>query len=173
MNLDILGMCEIRWSGNGQFRTERATMYNSGSPEDDANYRHGVAILVSRRLVKSENTAKKQQMKKINISNPKNPDIKNNFSNILNIKITGLNAQPDRDVEETWKQLKETAMEQLGIQTNKGKEEWMTNEILVLMEQRRMHKNEEITYKNILRIIRRKIREAKETWINAKCQEIE
>ncbi|KAK9885117.1 hypothetical protein WA026_009341 [Henosepilachna vigintioctopunctata] len=31
MNLDIMGMCRIRWSGNGQLKTDEATIYYSGS----------------------------------------------------------------------------------------------------------------------------------------------
>lgn len=54
---------------------------------------------------------------------------------------------------------------------NKGKKEWMT--ILDLIEQRRRHKNDGTTYKNIQKTIRKKIREAKKAWISAKCREIE
>lgn len=51
---------------------------------------------------------------------------------------------------------------------------WMTTEILELMEERRQHKaRDENKYREIHRNIRKKIREAKESWLSERCKEIE
>lgn len=58
---------------------------------------------------------------------------KQNFTSVLNL-IAG----PELNVNETWEILKETmketAVEQIGFQTNEKKEDRMTSEILELME---------------------------------------
>lgn len=55
-----------------------------------------------------------------------------------------------------------------------GKKEWMTEEILDMMEERRKYKNRDITkYREIHGKIKTKIRDAKEKWLSDKCTEIE
>lgn len=53
------------------------------------------------------------------------------------------------------------------------KKTWMTNEILQMMEERRLVKRNPEEYKNINKIIKKKIREAKEKEAKEKCDEIE
>lgn len=53
------------------------------------------------------------------------------------------------------------------------KQEWMTSEILELMAERRKQKNNLPKYKTINNFIRRKCRDATETWLSEKCTEIE
>jgi exonuclease III len=51
LNIDILGMSEERWPGNGITRLEKATMYYSG-PEDK-RHRNGVVFLISNDIAAS------------------------------------------------------------------------------------------------------------------------
>uniref|UniRef100_A0A8D8SH15 Craniofacial development protein 2 n=1 Tax=Cacopsylla melanoneura TaxID=428564 RepID=A0A8D8SH15_9HEMI len=53
------------------------------------------------------------------------------------------------------------------------KKSWMTEEILGMMEERRISKNDPQKYKNIQKAIRNKIREAKEKELEDRCTEIE
>ncbi|KAL1458712.1 hypothetical protein WDU94_008838 [Cyamophila willieti] len=53
------------------------------------------------------------------------------------------------------------------------KKSWMTDEILELMEERRINKGNQIEYRRIQNIIRKKIREAKEKEMSEKCEDIE
>lgn len=53
------------------------------------------------------------------------------------------------------------------------KESWITDEILQLMGKRRLAENDPDEYKNINKIIQKKIREAKDNEMMEKCAEIE
>lgn len=54
------------------------------------------------------------------------------------------------------------------------KKQWMTDEILEMMDERRKLKNADPeAYRQIHGVIKRKIREAKERWMSERCQEIE
>jgi len=55
------------------------------------------------------------------------------------------------------------------------KHHWMTNEILVLFEERRGYKNKGNgdNYKTIQKVIRTKIRTAKNEWLKEQCEELE
>ena len=54
------------------------------------------------------------------------------------------------------------------------KKQWMTNEILELMDERRQFKNRDFTkYKEVNKQIKYKIKDAKEKWLKQQCEEIE
>lgn len=63
----------------------------------------------------------------------------------------------------------------LGYRTKSKKQKWMTDEILLLMDERRKHKDkaDNNMYKEIQRLIRSKIRIAKNEWLKRECSEIE
>ncbi|GFR88638.1 RNA-directed DNA polymerase from mobile element jockey-like [Elysia marginata] len=54
-----------------------------------------------------------------------------------------------------------------------GKRKWMTEEILELMEKRRLAKPNKVRHKEINKEIKRKCDQAKEKWLNEQCEEIE
>ena len=54
-----------------------------------------------------------------------------------------------------------------------GRKTWMTEEILQLMETRRQNKNNPAKYEEIHRKVRTLCKEAKETWLEKNCREIE
>ena len=53
-----------------------------------------------------------------------------------------------------------------------AKQPWMTTEILDLMKDRKYHKGKP-TYREIDEVIKRKCKDAQETWYNDKCAKIE
>ena len=70
--------------------------------------------------------------------------------------------------------LTEIQEEHVGYRGNEGRKPWMTQEILDLMEDRRKLKSvNDQGYRETNKVIRRKIREAKEKWLSEKCEEIE
>lgn len=111
----------------------------------------------------------------------KEPTTINELTEVVNNNIHML-AQPssaNRSVEENWVDIKTSLVNQrtkdiMKPKDNKGRKEWMTQEILKLMEERRKYKNNDHeTYTRIHRVIRKKIKQAKETWLQESCKEIE
>ena len=47
LNINILGVCEHRWPGNGEMALEGGKFYYSGNTE--SNHRNGVGIVVDRK----------------------------------------------------------------------------------------------------------------------------
>ncbi|XP_030747669.1 uncharacterized protein LOC115876118 [Sitophilus oryzae] len=83
----------------------------------------------------------------------------------------------EEDVEKTWNDLKTRITniqeKDIGFTATNKKQEWITQEILDLMDDRRKQKANPIEYKRLNGIIRKKCREEKEIWMSTKCQEIE
>ena len=64
--------------------------------------------------------------------------------------------------------------QELNQDAKENKKEWMTKEILQMIERRRKAKvGNKQRYKELHRQIQKKVREAKERWLNEKCDEIE
>jgi len=49
MRINCLGLCEVRWTENGQFRKNNKTVIYSGGHE----HQRGVALILDKRLSKS------------------------------------------------------------------------------------------------------------------------
>mgnify|MGYP007007716639 FL=1 len=63
---------------------------------------------------------------------------------------------------------------ELGTQERRAKQKWMTEEILALMDKRRVYKHiDNNKYKEIHKQITKLIKEAKERWMEERCQELE
>ncbi|CAH1224416.1 unnamed protein product [Diabrotica balteata] len=82
------------------------------------------------------------------------------------------------DVNKKWCNIKNTllkpAQESLIEHKSQAKKHWMTEEILLLMEERRKYKGKYLQkYKEIQRIIKEKIKTAKEIYLMKQCKEIE
>lgn len=70
--------------------------------------------------------------------------------------------------------LKNTIENCIPEKTRQGKQSWMTEDILKLMEERKKYRNREVErYKQIHQKIKKEIKKAKETWLDKKCDEIE
>ncbi|XP_030747721.1 craniofacial development protein 2-like [Sitophilus oryzae] len=106
------------------------------------------------------------------------PTVKNNLTNQLNSQIQRLSHKIEGDdVTQSSKEianvLKTTSQTVLGYRSNNKKQKWITNEILLLMDERRKAKNNKDKYRDLQRQIRSKIRIAKNEWLKKECREIE
>ena len=85
--------------------------------------------------------------------------VKNKLNTDYEKTVTNLNVE--NEIEKLYKTVEIIKSDMLQPHTDK-KKSWMTDEILQLMEKRRVYKNSPQEYKNTQRIIKRKIKEAKE-----------
>lgn len=125
--------------------------------------------------------------KKPNMDALRNESQKQDISDQLNAQLRSIkqrNTSPtpgtenSKNIEDTWKQLKnamQKVQEQLITKDNKKQHKsWMTQEILDLMESRRSFKSTNAQkYKATDKLIRNKIKEAKEMWMMERCREVE
>ena len=82
-----------------------------------------------------------------------------------------------QEVDEKWEHLKES-ITQAAEETNpksqrKAKKKWMNDEILKMMDGRRKSKQDRDAYDALNKQITTKCNEAKEKWLNEKCDDIE
>ena len=105
-----------------------------------------------------------------------NIDIKNKFQ-MLKIEETEQQTEKTKRIENKWNNIKENltnAATNLSKPQKQAKKEWMTEEILELMKQRKEQKiKSEAQYQKLEKEIRNKCREAKERWYNKQCEETE
>ncbi|KAI5732155.1 hypothetical protein M8J77_022354 [Diaphorina citri] len=149
-------------------------------PGADVNSDHNLLVAeVNLRFKKLNN--KKTLCPKIDHEKLKNKEVIEEASNILKERLRIINTTgiiENEMVEELWKGTKEAINE---ITQNKfiekrersKKQQWMTSEILGLMEKRRHLKQNKVAYKEAQKEIRRKIRQAKEEWHAQQCTELE
>lgn len=129
---------------------------------------------VKLRLSKSK---KKKATKRIDPKLLKDADTKSSFEQHLNDQLT--NSSNSEDVEEMWSSIKEsfkTANNAFLLQPRvTAKNEWMTENILQLMENRRKCKvsGDRDGYTSYQRGVRNEIRLAKEKWLTERCEEAE
>ena len=82
---------------------------------------------------------------------------------------------PKEKIDNKWQCLKESIKhvnESAPKKGKKTKQKWITEEILNLMDERKKAKNTP-AYKSLHKKVQNKCREAREQWINSKCEEIE
>ena len=104
-----------------------------------------------------------------------NPTVKDKFKGEV---ISNMANTEDEDIETCWKNI--TTAIQKSADNNIPKEQgkpasmqWMTMEIKDLMNQRRLVKQNEVQYNLVNKEIRKQCKEAKDKWLEEKCQEIE
>ncbi|GFO12223.1 MORC family CW-type Zinc finger protein 3 [Plakobranchus ocellatus] len=77
------------------------------------------------------------------------------------------------EVDQQWEDFKaavtEAAEKEIPKGTRKAKQRWMTEDILKIMDKRRLAKDNKEEYETLQKVIRKKCDEAKENWINDKC----
>lgn len=147
-------------------------------PGADVNSDH--TLLVSKFQTQFKKVKKKRRPTKIDVSLLKCPDKTKQVAKDIDLALQKLiNNQPiiNRNVNHIWadvkKALTSATEKHLKPEKHVKKKEWMTTEILGLMEERRLAKNNTEKYKQIERVINKKIKEAKELWMADKCLEIE
>ena len=67
----------------------------------------------------------------------------------------------------------EATEEEIPKKERKAKQKWMTDDILELMDRRRLAKGDQQEYERLHKEVRRRCEEAKEWWLNEKCQTID
>ncbi|GFO31859.1 Zinc finger protein 665 [Plakobranchus ocellatus] len=81
------------------------------------------------------------------------------------------------EVDQQWEDFKaavtEAAEKEIPKVTRKAKQRWMTEDILKIMDKRRLAKDNKEEYETLQKVIRKKCDEAKENWINDKCNSID
>lgn len=145
-------------------------------PGADINSDHNPVVMDfhMRRLKKVGRT---QPIPRINTRKLRIPNIRTQISSKIECEMTKIQNQEQLDIEETWNMIKTSITQiqdkDIGYHVNNSKKEWMTPEILELMNERRTHKANPTLYAELNKRIRRKCRDAKEQWMSEKCSEIE
>lgn len=110
-----------------------------------------------------------------------NTDTREKVAEVLNSQLNNAaHALEQENVENSWQTFKtivsQVQADKLQTDNDLGKREreWMTPEILRLMEERRGYKSKnEIKYRETHRLITQLIRKAKEKWMEDRCRELE
>ncbi|CAG9759405.1 unnamed protein product [Ceutorhynchus assimilis] len=112
--------------------------------------------------------------------NRKSEEIRNKLKQEINENLErniSKSQQNKENPEQQWQLIKTSLLgpSKKELTTNKDKkEDWMTDELLELMNEKRKYKAKNNTcFKQLQSKIRRKIREAKETYFSERCNEIE
>lgn len=136
--------------------------------------------LIARFQLQLKKMQNKHKVDKLDIEKLKSEEIREKLKQQINAnleKATTKSQQNEESAEQQWQFLKTALIEPSKkelITSKHKKEDWMTDGILELMDERRRCKsNNNIRYKQLQIQIRRKIREAKETYFSDKCKEIE
>ena len=157
---------------NKRFRN--AIKYSKSYPGADCGSDHNPVIC--KIAIKLRKLKKAQQAPKLQYNSlQKDQDIRNQYSIAVRNRFEVLK---NEECKSTWDCFKEsivtTAEEIVPKKEKQSKNKWMTGEILYLMQTRQKVANKESTeYKNVDKQIKNKCKQAKETWINEECEEIE
>lgn len=145
-------------------------------PGADINSDHNPVVATLQ--VKLKVLKKTKRNPKPDIRSLQNTVTKETTTKELNTRLSGVNRQHFNNVEDSWKDIKEiinaVTMDTIPKTSREPKKEWMTEDILKKMDQRRLLKGQNQTeYKKLNKEIRQDIKMAKENWMSRKCDEIE
>ncbi|XP_050513133.1 uncharacterized protein LOC126888800 [Diabrotica virgifera virgifera] len=102
----------------------------------------------------------------------KDPVVRQNVRDVMREKLETAKQQ-EQSVEQKWSYIKDVVLN-AGKKTRVKNKEWMTDNILQMMDQRRLMNNRDAKkYQEINQTIKKEIRRAKETWMQEKCKLIE
>ncbi|CAF1302854.1 unnamed protein product [Adineta ricciae] len=155
-------------------RFRNAIISSKAFPGADCGSDH--VPVISEIRVKLKRLKKSKQIPKLQIQLLKNNnDVKEKFCIEVQNRFEALD--DITEVEVLWEKMKSSILEATEavlpkIKMNK-KKRWMTEDILQLMEQRRLKKSNPLEYKLLDKEIKKKCSEAKETRLNEQCSEIE
>ena len=116
---------------------------------------------------------------RIDTSKLRDPAIKQRLIEEINNRLTNVKEQirQNTETETKWLLIKteiDKSQKEILTPTRYKNKQWMTEEILDLMEERRQHKNKDNQmYKRVDKQIKSKIKQAKEQWLKEQCAEIE
>ena len=123
--------------------------------------------------VKLKRLKRKKRRPRAQLSKLKEESIRSLYSVTVRNKYEGLEVEEAETAEQQWGRLSEAlveaAHEVVPKQERTMRREWMTEEILRKMEARRRHKRNTPEYRRLDSEIRRECNQAKERWLNEKC----
>ena len=133
--------------------------------------------LVGQIELKLKKVAKTKHKENLDYDTLKDPIVREEVRKTMREKLE-TTTQQEQSVEQKWSYIKDVVIKagekHLRKRTTEKYKEWMTDDILHMMDQRRLVKNkDERKYKEINRTIRREVRRAKEARMKEKCSEIE
>ena len=146
-------------------------------PGADVNSDHN-PVVMDFKMQRLKNTRRYDKIsKRIDVRKLASHEMKANVIAALEEKMKVKEIRPI-EVEYVWGVIKDSIIQVqkniIGHVNNNKRKPWMTNEILELMNERRKYKIQDpIRYKILHKEIRRKCREARESWLSDKCKEIE
>ncbi|CAF4310248.1 unnamed protein product, partial [Rotaria magnacalcarata] len=155
-------------------RFRNSIIFSKAFPGADCGSDH--VPVISKIRVKLKRIKQPQRNTKLQVHILKSdPDLKEKFRIKVQNRFEALDEITETEI--LWEQMKSsiiTSAEEVIPKTQlKKKKRWMNNEILQLMEQRRLKKSNLQEYKLIDKAIKKKCSEAKEKWLNEQCSEIE
>ncbi|XP_073841196.1 uncharacterized protein [Musca autumnalis] len=146
------------------FVTKTSTYPGADVPSDHV-------LLMTKLQTKLRTNMKKKIRKRINVEKLDEPSIKTEIKALIGHEFSKIEGM---DSESIWKSVKQSlksiADNNLGSNLRKRKNEWMTAEILGLMDERRKYKNSNYELNKEVQSV---IRAAKNDNRNKQCQEIE
>lgn len=122
---------------------------------------------------------KRTTQRRIALEKMHDPMIKTEVSEEINTQLQTITSNTAEEPTQSWTKVMDiitkSMEDKLGYKTRNKKQKWMTDEILLLMDERRKYKNEAQgnKYKIIQTLIRSKIRIAKNEWLKRECAEME
>lgn len=114
---------------------------------------------------------------KLNLNKLNDEAVKKELADGINNKIRDIMSEVEHPIE-LWnaaaKSITDIAKEKLGVAKKEKKQEWITDEILQIMEDRRKQRGiNDTEYKRLHKLLKRKIRDAKNEWLLKQCEELE
>lgn len=137
-------------------------------------------LLLARTKLRLKKIVRKKTSKNVDTRKLKQDNVFQQTKERLNKEFMNIsvNNNHETEIEDLWNKIKvsitSVTEEELRPDKIEKRQQWMTDSILELMEERRQHRNRDSgKYKELHRRVLRAIREAKERWLQEKCIEIE
>lgn len=140
------------------------------------------SILIAEIQLKLKKLVRPQSRTQIDVGKLRDETIKRTVREKINENLGTIGRQTEgtEGIEENWHTIKNALLEpcnkQLKRTTAKKEKDWMTEQILRMMEERQELRNQNVNkpmMKEINNKIRYECRQAKEQWLKGKCDEIE
>lgn len=161
---------------NKRFRNtiKRITTYPGADIGSDHN------PLVADMVLSLKTVKRRCVCKKIDTYGLHAADVKAKVKRDLNTRLNQMTKKTNNnnvDMNTRWSKLKQTVLDvsvqHLKAPVRAGRKSWMTDDILALMERRRLLKNNPTEYGKLQTAIRKEIKGAKQCWMAEKYEEME
>lgn len=139
-------------------------------PGADINSDHN-PVMMEIRINRFTRPNRETPPKRIDIGRLNNIEVRSQTADKLETRLQNISTESWEGLRQA---LEDTQKTDIGYTHTKKKQQWMNDDILKLMDERRLQKNKNICrYNNLNKQIRKVCREAKENWLKGKCEEIE